>query len=257
MKQFDSQILKIGVITLFPEIFEALKYSITGRAIEAGLLELTYFNPRDYTNDKHHTVDDRPYGGGPGMVLMVEPLLKAIQAAKEVLGRETCVIYLSPQGQRLDQRGVETLHARKNLLFIAGRYEGIDQRVIDKEVDEQWSLGDFVLSGGELAAMSFIDAMMRLQKGALGHEESAIQDSFMDGLLDYPHYTRPEVIADMPVPTVLLSGDHQSIAEWRLKQALGQTWIQRPDLLEGRTLTHAEQRLLNEFISEYEGVSHD
>lgn len=247
-----AQTLTAGVITLFPDMFDALTLGITGRAQKSGLLSLHCWNPRTFTEDKHRTVDDRPYGGGPGMVMMAEPLTAAIRAAKAELGEQTKVIYLSPQGRTLDQAGVETLSQERRLIFLAGRYEGVDQRVIDQEIDEQWSLGDYVISGGELAAMVFIDALTRQLPGALGHESSASEDSFADGLLDYPHYTRPEQFDGLAVPPVLLSGDHKAIARWRLKQALGQTWLNRPDCFEQRTLNALENELLNEFMQEYE-----
>lgn len=247
-----AQTLTAGVITLFPEMFEALSHGITGRAQQKGLLNLHCWNPRTFTEDKHRTVDDRPYGGGPGMVMLAEPLTAAIHAAKQKLGEQTKVIYLSPQGRPLDQAGIERLSQSEQLIFVAGRYEGIDQRVIDQEIDEQWSLGDYVISGGELAAMVFIDALTRQLPGALGHESSASEDSFADGLLDCPHYTRPEQFDGLAVPKVLLSGDHKAIARWRLKQALGQTWLNRPDCLDKRTLSALENELLNEFMQEYE-----
>ena len=214
-------------------IQQATAFGVLGRAIKQQQLTLQCFNPRDYTEDKHHTVDDRPYGGGPGMLMKVGPLAKAILAAKEVAGENARVVYLSPQGQQLDQRlVVNTAAEEKDLILIAGRYEGIDERLIDTLVDEEWSIGDYVLSGGEFAALVVVDAITRLIPGVLGDDESAIQDSFMNGLLDCPHYTRPELIDDLTVPKVLLSGDHKAIKRWRLKQALGRTWLRRPDLLD-------------------------
>lgn len=242
--------MQIGIVTLFPDMFAALDYGITGRALKQALLSLHYWNPRDYTKDLHRSVDDRPYGGGPGMVMKVQPLQDAIAAGKEVLGRDTNVVYLSPQGQPLTQQVVERFASDQRLLLVAGRYEGVDERLLDAAIDEEWSIGDYVLSGGELAAMVVIDAITRLLPGALGDELSAAQDSFGQGLLDYPHYTRPEVVALEQVPAVLLSGDHRAIARWRLKQALGRTWLRRPDLLEKITLTVEQQELLTEFISE-------
>lgn len=241
-------------MTLFPEMLDTLRCGgITGRAIKRGLLQLGCVNPRDFATDRHRTVDDRSYGGGPGMVMMVEPLRAAIQAARQRLGSvKPCVIYLSPQGRVLDQAGVLELSRRDGLVLVAGRYEGIDERLIQTEVDEEWSIGDYVLSGGELGAMVMIDAVTRLLPEALGHEDSAQQDSFANGLLDYPHYTRPEVLEDMAVPPVLLSGDHQAIARWRLKQSLGRTWLRRPELLGMQKLDEVQQRLLAEFIEEYE-----
>ncbi len=242
--------MRIDVVTLFPDLFEIVsRFGVTGKAIQRGLVELGLWNPRDYTGDRHRTVDDRPYGGGPGMVMMVQPLRDAIRAARcAATGGK--VVYLSPQGQRLDQAGVQALAARERLILVAGRYEGIDQRVIDSEIDEEWSIGDYVLSGGELAAMVVIDAVTRLLPGVLGHDQSAEQDSFTKGLLDHPHYTRPEAIDGRQVPEVLLGGDHAAIAQWRLKQALGRTWLQRPDLLERLDLDEQQRRLLEEFKSE-------
>lgn len=245
--------MQISVITLFPEMLTAVTdYGITGRAIEQKLLSVQTVNPRAFTEDRHQTVDDRPYGGGPGMVMKVEPLQKAIHSARQQLGEAARVVYLSPQGRRLDQVGVESLAGHERLILIAGRYEGVDERLIETEVDEEWSIGDYVLSGGELAAMVVIDAVVRQLPGALGHEQSAQQDSFAEGLLDCPHYTRPENLAGQGVPEVLLSGDHEKIRRWRLKQALGRTWLRRPDLLENRSLDTEEATLLAEFIEEYE-----
>ena len=247
--------MRVDVVTLFPEMFDAINYGVTGRAIDKGLLQLGLWNPRDYAHDRHRTVDDRPYGGGPGMVMMVEPLRSAIKQARianRSQGTETTVIYLSPQGRRLDQAGLKELAIRPGLVILSGRYEGIDERLLQTEVDEEWSIGDYVLSGGELAAMVTIDGMARLIPGVLGHQDSAVQDSFINGLLDYPHYTRPETINGMEVPEVLLSGDHKAIDQWRLKQALGNTWLKRPDLLENLKLDDFQRELLNEFIIEYE-----
>jgi tRNA (guanine37-N1)-methyltransferase len=244
--------MRFDVITLFPEMFDAIRLGVTGRAIDKGLAELVLWNPRDYTEDLHQTVDDRPYGGGPGMVMKVEPLLAAIQAAK-AQSPTSKVVYLSPQGQRFVQATAIAATQTSGIILIAGRYEGIDERVIHSFVDEEWSLGDFVLSGGELPAMVVIDSMIRLLPGALGHAESAEQDSFSDGLLDCPHYTRPENILNQDVPSVLLSGDHEKIRLWRLQQALGRTWLRRPDLLEGRELNKQEQKLLDEFKQAHQG----
>lgn len=244
--------MRIDVVTLFPEMVQALgQYGITGRAVERGLLDLVTWNPRDYTCDRHRTVDDRPYGGGPGMVMKYAPLRDAIRAAR-VAGTGARVIYLTPQGRKLDQKGVRVLAAYPSLILVAGRYEGIDERVVDSLVDEEWSIGDYVLSGGELAAMVVVDAVARLLPGALGDEDSAQQDSFEEGLLDYPHYTRPEEIDGMRVPAVLLGGDHQAVHRWRHKQALGRTWLRRPDLLDRVELDGEQRRLLDEFIREYE-----
>ncbi len=240
--------MKVGVVTLFPEMLKSLTdFGVVGRATQQGLLQVTGYNPRDFTQDKHRTVDDRPYGGGPGMLMKVQPLRDAIGHAKAELGQPK-VIYLSPQGRRLDQAGVVELAKQESLVLVAGRYEGIDERLIGTDIDEEWSLGDFVLSGGELAAMTFIDAVSRLLPGVLGHAESAQEDSFAQGLLDCPHYTRPEMVAGMPVPKVLLSGDHAAIARWRMQQQLGRTWQRRPDLLEQMTLTKEQEQSLAEFI---------
>lgn len=242
---------RIDVVTLFPELVRAVVGSgVTGRAADAGLLELVTWNPRDFAQDRHRTVDDRPYGGGPGMVMSYPPLRDAIRAARAAAPDGSRVAYLSPQGRRLDQAGVEELASRTGLILVAGRYEGIDERLVEAEIDEEWSLGDFVLSGGEIAAMAIVDAVTRLIPGALGDADSAEQDSFVDGLLDCPHYTRPEVADGRTVPAVLLSGDHAAIARWRRKQALGRTWQRRPDLLEQVALDEEQQRLLDEYIAE-------
>jgi tRNA (guanine37-N1)-methyltransferase len=244
--------VRIDVVTLFPDLFDiVIRNGVTGRAVQRGVVELGLWNPRDYTSDRHRSVDDRPYGGGPGMVMMVQPLRDAIRAARVAVPHSK-VIYLSPQGRRLDQTGVAELATRPGMILVAGRYEGIDQRLIDSDIDEEWSIGDYVLSGGELAAMVMIDAVTRLLPGVLGHEQSAAQDSFAAGLLEHPHYTRPEEMDGMVVPAVLLSGDHAAIARWRLKEALGKTWLQRPDLLERLNLSADQQILLNEFIRERE-----
>jgi tRNA (guanine37-N1)-methyltransferase len=237
------------VVTLFPEMVELLlRFGVTGRAVERGLLEVGVCNPRDYTSDRHQTVDDRPYGGGPGMVMKVAPLRQAIATARKRAGAAARVVYLSPQGRPLDQAGAQRLMQTAALVLIAGRYEGIDERVIEAEVDEELSIGDYVLSGGELPALVLIDALARLIPGALGDEDSAAQDSFMHGLLDCPHYTRPEEIDGRRVPEVLLSGDHAAIRRWRLQQMLGRTWLKRPDLLEELQLTAEQEQLLKDFI---------
>jgi len=244
--------VRIDVVTLFPDMFRILSdYGITGRAIRNAILELVTWNPRDYTRDRHRTVDDRPYGGGPGMVMMVEPLRDAIREARAA-ARNSRVIYLSPQGRKLDQAGLEELATRPGLILVCGRYEGVDERLLRAEVDEEWSIGDYVLSGGELPAMVMIDGITRLLPGALGHAQSAAQDSFASGLLDYPQFTRPEEFEGEAVPEVLLSGDHQAIARWRQKQALGRTWLRRPELLAQMPLTTEQQELLAEFIREHE-----
>ena len=239
----------IGVVSLFPEMFRAISENgVTGRAIKNNLLSIQSWNPRDFTTDKHRTVDDRPYGGGPGMLMMVQPLRDAINAAKQAAreaGHEAKVIYLSPQGRRLDHAGAQQLSSSSDaLILIAGRYEGIDERIIESLVDEEWSVGDYVLSGGELPAMILIDAVVRFVPGVLGHVLSAEQDSFADGLLDCPHYTRPEVLDGESVPSVLLSGDHEKIRLWRLKQSLLRTKKRRPDLLNDLALTDEQAKLL-------------
>lgn len=240
-----------GVVTLFPEMFEAIKgHGVTGRAVRNGLINIECWNPRDFTHDKHRTVDDRPYGGGPGMLMKVQPLRDAIHAAKQAADGDARVIYLSPQGRKMDHAGVQQLAQQSNLILVAGRYEGIDERLIEAEIDEEWSLGDFVLSGGELPAMTMIDAVSRLVPGVLGHQGSAQEDSFCEGLLDCPHYTRPEQLDGAQVPEVLLSGNHEHIRRWRLKQQLARTWQRRPDLLENVGLTAEQQALLTDYIRE-------
>ncbi|MCS5712432.1 tRNA (guanosine(37)-N1)-methyltransferase TrmD [Candidatus Berkiella aquae] len=246
-----------SVITIFPEMFAAIKdYGITGRAIDKGILALKTFDLRDFANDKHATVDDRPYGGGPGMVMMAEPLRLSLEAAKEAAPSKAKVIYVTPAGKRFDHKAARRLADEKQpLILVAGRYEGIDQRVIERDIDEQFSIGDYVLSGGELAVMTIIDALTRWLPGALGHEASAPNDAFSEenaGLLDCPHYTRPADLDGEVVPPVLLSGDHQAIALWRKKQALGQTWLKRPDLLQHLALDKTSQQLLAEFKQEQE-----
>jgi tRNA (guanine37-N1)-methyltransferase len=243
--------MQVAVVTLFPQMFEAIeRWGITSRAIERGILALDCFNPREHAVDRHRSVDDRPYGGGPGMVMMVQPLRDAIGAARARLGADTHTVCLSPQGRRVDQAAIAELAElaqRRPLILVCGRYEGIDERLLEREVDEELSVGDFVLSGGEVPAMVLVEAMTRLLPGALGHEESAGQDSFADGLLDCPHYTRPEVSDGLRVPPVLLSGDHEAIRRWRLKQALGRTWQRRPDLLRDARLDEEQRALLEEF----------
>ncbi|WP_411271151.1 tRNA (guanosine(37)-N1)-methyltransferase TrmD [Alteromonas sp. CYL-A6] len=222
---------------------------VTGRAVKSGRLALETFNPRDYTHDRHRTVDDRPYGGGPGMLMMVRPLQDAIMAAREKAGEKAKVIYLSPQGRPLDQSGVKRLAQNERTILLCGRYEGIDERVIERHVDEEVSIGDYVLSGGELPAMVLMDAVARLVPGVLGHKASAEEDSFSDGLLDCPHYTRPEVLDGQAVPAVLLSGDHEKIRQWRLRQSILRTWQRRPELFQHLALTEEQQRILNEVKS--------
>ncbi|EKT59435.1 tRNA (guanosine(37)-N1)-methyltransferase TrmD [Providencia sneebia] len=243
----------IGVISLFPEMFRAItEYGVTGRAVKNGLLSVECWNPRDFTHDKHKTVDDRPYGGGPGMLMMVQPLKDAINTARTEAGEGAKVIYLSPQGRKLSQDGVCELATNEKLILVCGRYEGIDERIIQTEIDEEWSIGDYVLSGGELPAMVLIDSVSRFIPGVLGHQASAQEDSFVDGLLDCPHYTRPEILDDMQVPDVLLSGNHAKINSWRMKQSLGRTWLRRPELLESLALTDEQRMLLTEFQNEYQ-----
>lgn len=240
-----------GVVTLFPEMIQALTgQGVSGRAVKQEKVSVTCWNPRDYAYDNYQTVDDRPYGGGPGMLMKIQPLKDAIHAAKAAAGEGAKVIYMSPQGRKLDQEGVLELAQYDKLILVAGRYEGIDERLIEAEIDEEWSVGDFVLSGGELPAMTLMDAVIRLVPGVLGHELSAQQDSFMDGLLDCPHYTRPEVYEGEAVPEVLLSGNHERIRQWRLKQALGRTWQRRPDLLAELELTTEQRKLLTEYLDE-------
>ena len=237
--------LWVGVISLFPEMFEVFtQQGVFGRAVKNGIINFNCWNPRDYAYDKHRTVDDRPYGGGPGMLMMVQPLRDAIRAAKAAGGENAKVIYLSPQGRKLDQEGVKQLSTHERLILVAGRYEGIDERVIESEVDEEWSIGDYVLSGGELPALTLIDAVARFVPGVLGHNLSAEQDSFSDGLLDCPHYTRPEKLEQKIVPSVLLSGDHKAIRTWRLTESLRRTWLRRPELLNNLALTEEQNKIL-------------
>lgn len=237
--------MRIDVVTLFPGLVEGVgAFGIPSRALQRGLLELHAWNPRDYTTDHHRTVDDRPYGGGPGMVMMVEPLRHCIRAVRGEAGPGAPTIYLSPQGRRLEQGMLLDLVGLRGVILVAGRYEGVDERFIASEVDEEWSIGDYVLSGGELPAMVVIDGLARLLPGALGGAGSAEQDSFMDGLLDCPHYTRPADSAGQQVPDVLLSGDHAAIRRWRLRESLLRTQARRPDLLEGRRFTEEEAELL-------------
>jgi len=240
--------MRFDVVTLFPDMFRAMiGEGVTGRAVDRGQISLGLWNPRDYTHDVHRTVDDRPYGGGPGMVMKMEPLRDAIAQVREVAPDST-VAYLSPQGRRFDQAAAGRMARRSGMILIAGRYEGIDERLISCCVDEEWSIGDYVLSGGELPALVLMDAVIRLIPGVLGDSDSAEQDSFTDSLLDYPHYTRPEVFEGDRVPSVLMGGNHELIRRWRLQQSLGRTWQRRPDLLEGRVLNQEEEFLLNEFI---------
>lgn len=251
MLQFDA-------VTLFPAMFDAVtELGVTGRARERGLYQFVAWNPRDFAANAHRTVDDRPYGGGPGMVMMAEPLGKALQAAcrrQQSAGVERPrIVHLTPQGRLLDHAAVAEMAREQGLVLLAGRYEGIDERLIEQQAVDEVSIGDYVLSGGELAAMVLMDSVVRQLPGVLGDAESASQDSFVDGLLDCPHYTRPEVYQGTEVPAVLLSGNHAAIARWRLKQALGRTWRRRPELLERRALTAEERKLLDEFRQEQQG----
>ena len=236
--------MQIAIVTIFPQMFDSFVCEgMTRRALEAGQLQLEFRNPRDFTEDNHRQVDDRPYGGGPGMVMMAEPLNQAIGSAREtVRGR---VIYLSPQGRRLEQKRVRELASEAGLVLLAGRYEGVDERVLEAEIDEEISIGDYVVSGGELPAMVLIEALVRYLPGVLGNEDSVKSDSFSAGLLDWPHYTRPEVYGEHQVPSVLLSGHHEEIRRWRMKQALGRTWQKRPELLRELELTDEQRELLN------------
>ena len=250
--------MQLGIVTLFPEMFAAVTdHGISGRAVRSGLMNLELFNPRDYATDKHRTVDDKPFGGGPGMLMKTEPLIASIAAARQAVsqkqtnGEKARVIYLSPQGQTLKQGSIIDLAKRESMVLLCGRYQGIDNRVLENEIDEEWSLGDFVISGGELAAMTLIDAMTRFQPGALGDEGSALEDSFSNGLLHSPEYTRPQNIDGSDVPKVLLSGDHDAIRKWRLKQSLGATWLKRPDLLEAMSLEVEQEELLKQFKQDY------
>ncbi len=248
--------MEIGVVTLLPEMFEAMRgIGVTGRAIAHEVCAVSTWNPRDFTNDKHRTVDDSSYGGGPGMVMKYAPLKGALSACRSKLSAAATVVLLSPQGQRLDQSQVAELAGMQRLILIAGRYEGIDERFIQAEVQREVSIGDYILSGGELAAAVLIDAIVRLLPGVLGNDESAAQDSFSKRLLDHPHYTRPEEIDGYRVPEPLLGGNHQAIERWRRKQALGRTWLRRPDLLVSAVLGADDRTLLDEFAVEYAAAS--
>ena len=227
-----------------------IRVGVTGRAVETGKIVLKTWNPRSFATDRHRTVDDRPYGGGPGMVMAVEPLLAAVKAVRSETGREARVSLMSPQGTPIDQAAVRSLASREELILLCGRYEGIDERLIDLVVDEEWSIGDYVLSGGELAAAVICDAVIRLQPGVLGHDQSASQDSFSEGLLDFQHYTRPETVEGLTVPPVLLSGDHKAIERWRKMQSLGRTWEKRPDLLDAGQLNEEDKLLLAQYKRE-------
>lgn len=248
----------IGIISLFPEMFSAITdYGITSRAIQRNLLSVHYWNPRTFVNNRYKSVDDRPYGGGPGMLMMAQPLLDAINNAKNKAGTGVKVIYLSPQGRKLDQQGVIELVSNKKMILVCGRYEGIDERIITTEIHEEWSIGDYIISGGELAAMTLIDSISRLIPGVLGNKTSLSKESFNEGFLEHPHYTRPEVVAGIKVPSVLLSGNHAAINRWRLKQTLGRTWLRRPEIIQTKTLTKMQADLLAEFKHEYRSIIED
>ena len=240
--------MRIAVVTLFPQMLrEAMTHGVMGRALERGVVEVGYFDPRAFTGDVHRTVDDRPYGGGPGMVLKVEPLRDALHAARATLPAGTRSVYLGADGTRFEQSKARDARGWPGLVLVAGRYEGVDERFIESEIDEHWSIGDYVLTGGELPALVVIDAIARLLPGTLGSAESALEESFTDGLLDWPQYTRPPSIDGREVPAVLASGDHAAIRRWRLQQALGRTWLRRPELLERRGMSGEERALLDEF----------
>jgi tRNA (guanine37-N1)-methyltransferase len=257
--------MRIAIISLFPEMFGVLNYGVTGKAIKKGFIDLSFWNPRDYMTEtssgyKHRRVDDRPYGGGPGMVMRVQPLCDAVRAARQELGKQTDVIHLSPQGKRLTQEMIMGYAKQESFIMVASRYEGVDERFIEMEVDEEWSIGDYILTGGELPVMVVIDAIARLIPGVVGNPDSVNQDSFINGLLECPHYTRPEEFKEKWVPPILLTGNHQMIANWRLKQSLGRTWLKRPDLLEKWVFTPFQKQLLSEFIREYQearGKTHE
>jgi len=247
-----ADIVWMAIVSILPELItSAGSKGVFGRAVEQGVVDLSVYDPRSYTTDRHRTVDDRPYGGGPGMVMMVEPVLAAIEDAKSVArtqGIQAPVIYLSPQGDRLDQQLIHDLAALPGMILLCGRFEGVDERVLDSAVDRQISIGDYVVTGGELPALVVMDAVSRLLPGTLGNAASAVEESHLDGLLDYPHYTRPENTRDVGVPAVLTSGDHGAIRRWRLKQSLRRTWLTRPDLLATRPLSDLERELLRELF---------
>lgn len=247
--------MRFDILTLFPDFVAAVAdYGVTGRAVDRGLMELATWNPREDAGNRHGSVDDRPFGGGPGMVMQAPPLRRSLARARAGRGGDGApVIALTPQGERFDQAWAARLAAGPGAILVCGRYEGIDERFMAADVDLELSIGDVVLSGGELPAMLVVDAVARLLRGALGDADSAAEDSFAGGLLDHPHYTRPAALDDAPVPEVLLSGDHAAIARWREKRALGRTWLRRPDLLEGLTLSDRQRELLREFIRETGG----
>jgi tRNA (guanine37-N1)-methyltransferase len=249
--------MRIGVVSLFPSMLrEAMRHGVLGRAVERGVVGLDYFDPREHTADVHRTVDDRPYGGGPGMVLKLEPLRDALRAAQKALPPGSRKVYLGADGARFEQKTAREACQWPGLILVAGRYEGVDERFIEAEIDAQWSIGDYVLTGGELPALVVIDAIARLLPGTLGSAESAVQESFTDGLLDWPHYTRPASIDGREVPEVLASGDHAAVRRWRLQQALGRTWLRRPELLEQRGMSGEERALLDEFKRAMNEESH-
>lgn len=241
--------MRFDVLTLFPDmITTASSYGVTGRALERKIADLSTWNPRDYTHDKHKTVDDRPFGGGPGMVMKYQPLHDAVTAARMAGNGLSKVVYLSPQGKQITQSLLSEARSLNQLILVSGRYEGVDERFIELDCDEEWSLGDYVISGGELAALVVIDAIVRLLPGVLGDDESATLDSYSNGLLDHPQYTRPEQIAGSTVPEVLMSGNHADINRWRLQQSLGRTWQKRPDLLKEKQLSAEQELLLEQYI---------
>lgn len=243
--------MQFKIITIFPEMFHAImNYGITGKAIKKKIININFVNPRDFAKNKQKSVDNRPYGGGPGMLMSAEPLYLSIQYARSIL-KDATVIYLSPQGKKLKQNKIPKLIKKKNIIFICGRYEGIDQRIIDNYVHEEWSIGNYILTGGELAAMVIIDSVSRLIPGVIKKKESIKQDSFSNNLLDYPNYTRPRKFNEISVPKILLSGNHKKIYLWRLQQSLGKTWIKRPDLIEEKILNKEEKILLEEFKKKY------
>lgn len=247
--------MSVGIVTLFPEMFRIITdHGVVGRSIKRGVVYIKLWNPRRFVYDRHQRVDDRPYGGGAGMLMTIEPLKDAIDQAKHVLGSNVKVIYLSPQGNKINQNFIRKFISNNNkLILVCGRYQGIDERIIMTEIDEEWSIGDYILSGGELAAMVLIDVISRLFPSVLNNQESKESDSFsaITGILDCPHYTRPEVFKNMKVPSVLLSGNHRNIYRWKLKQSLGRTWIKRPDLFNVVQLNREEKILLSEFKKEY------
>lgn len=245
-------LIYFNVISIFPKMFDAItNYGIISKAIKKGLINIKIWNPRDYTYDRYHSIDDRPYGGGSGMLMKFKPLLMAIEHAKEKIKIDTKIIYLSPQGKKLNQKSVLKLSKTSSFILICGRYKGIDERIIDTTVDEEWSIGDYIISGGELPAMILIDALSRLIPDVIGKKKSVEEDSFYNGLLDCPQYTRPNIIHGMQVPIILLSGHHTEIKKWKLKQSLGMTWLKRPDLLNIKNLTEEQKTLLSEFKKDW------